>query len=402
MNARHSTCNILKRTTEETKIKLRTFFYFHITIFVCDIWWRVLHFIIILISCVCAFRVYIWLNCGAAYISGVWTKWTSMCVLHKTIHLNTWMQYCAWVFYSFHSSRKFSKNVLSLSVVSLELYLALDSFTGCSSSFRFVAKPFNLLQQGIVIVINHVLPCEIINYYYYACTHTHSLTTHLCVHCVHVAEFHELLLNRKLSLIYFIRTTAYLFQCISAFSKCHSNYNVVAVVRTHSAHTMLHYMYPHSLRWTNTYFNGRNGSNVANIQNALAPLMSFIGVHLFTYILVNFIMCSCSESIICSPCSQSSHPIEHGKYVLCRCSVQQPQPKQSKIQIESSNKTLLTLLTAAACEFHLNANECEFFFFNCFIRDNEIVRVDWRAIRTFVYPLLALLVTMTSATCRQL
>lgn len=100
--------------------------------------------------------------------------------------------------------------------------------------------------------------------------------------------------------------------------------------------------------------------STANIQNALAPLMSFIGVHLFTYILVNFIMCSCSE--------WNMFPVPHThrtrKYVLCRCPVQQPQPlpQQSKIQIESSNKTLLTLLTAAACEFHLNANECEQFF----------------------------------------
>lgn len=187
--------------------------------------------------------------------------------------------------------------------------------------------------------------------------HTHTLThtrrRHPCVHCVHVAEFHELLLNRKLSLIYFIRTTAYLFQCISAFSKCHSDYNVCSCRGRYTTRT--HIYWDEQTRTLMAVMD-----STANIQNALAPLMSFIGVHLFTYILVNFIMCSCSE--------WNMFPVPHThrtrKYVLCRCPVQQPQPlpQQSKIQIESSNKTLLTLLTAAACEFHLNANECEQFF----------------------------------------
>lgn len=47
------------------------------------------------------------------------------------------------------------------------------------------------------------LPCEIVNYYYYVFIRAHTHKTHsVRVRC---AEFHELL-NRKLALIYLIRT----------------------------------------------------------------------------------------------------------------------------------------------------------------------------------------------------
>lgn len=242
--------------TTHTKKHCENIIFFHHNFMWClmwyIVWWRVLHFIIILISCALCCAHF----CACVDLMDVDADVAYECTVHvdrpcPPVYSNA--LHCA-VCVGF--SRKISKICSKCSWRCCSPCAA--HIAQCSSCLSVVAalrlQPLKFMAQRYRHQLHEALPCEIVNRI--------TIILHTAAAAANCAKFHELL-NRKLSLIYLIRTGT------SISAHCNMPNNVVSV--------------GHLLRWTAHVL-----AVIESNCRQMSSLMSFIGGHLFTYLLISW------------------------------------------------------------------------------------------------------------------